>query len=487
MRQIRNIIEKFSGKNVLVIGDIMADKYIWGDVERISPEAPIQIVKVRRETMTPGGAANLANNVAAMGGKVVLVGCLGDDYIGKQLVSVFKDNKIDDATVVNKDKPTVTKTRVFGQNQQLMRLDYEDETDISKDLEQKLLDKIKKHIKKADLVAISDYQKGTLTENILQGVIQLAKKEGKMVVADTKAQSYKSYRGVDLITPNHYEAKKMTGLKGDSEADILAMGQLISSRINANVLITRASEGMSLYQKGGKLINIPTEAKEVYDVSGAGDTVVAAASLALATSASYEDAAMIANQAAALQVGKLGTAIVNQRELLRRFDAEESKIRDSKEVLQVVSDLKKNNKKVVFTSGCFDLLHPGHIKYLKKASEQGDFLIVGLNTDDSIKRIKGANRPVVSETQRAEMISFLDFVDLVTFFGEDTPEQILDLLKPDIFVKGGDYSLEDLPEAKVVEANGGKITIVPLVKGFSSSKIIDKIVDNHKVVQKVKN
>ncbi|KKL49012.1 hypothetical protein LCGC14_2319780, partial [marine sediment metagenome] len=322
---------------------------------------------------------------------------------------------------------------------------------------------------------ISDYFKGTVTEKIIKSTIKLAKQAQKISIADVKAYNFKLYRGIDLVTPNHKEASEMTGITGASESDIRDMGQIISNRLGSNVLITRAAEGMSLIKKGSKLLNFPTEAKEVYDVSGAGDTVVAALSLALAADTSYEDAVLIANQAAAIQVSKLGTAAVDQKELQKRFEAEYTKVRDRKEISQIIKKYQGDNKKVVFTSGCFDLLHPGHIKYLKKASELGDILVIGLNTDDSIKKIKGNGRPVVGEEQRAEMLSFLDFVDLVTFFSEDTPAGIISYLEPDVFVKGGDYQLKDLPEAEVVKSYGGEVVLVPFIEGFSSSKIIDKI------------
>lgn len=476
MQKLIDITKDFSNKKILVIGDIMADKYLWGEVDRISPEAPIQVVKVKDETLTPGGAANLANNVVAMGGQAIMIGCIGKDASGKQLTESLKSKKIDcGGIVVNENKQTVTKVRVLGQNQQLMRLDYEDTTFVDEKIERSLLDNIKKLIKKCDVVVISDYFKGTVTEKIIKSTIKLAKQAQKISIADVKAYNFKLYRGIDLVTPNHKEASEMTGITGASESDIRDMGQIISNRLGSNVLITRAAEGMSLIKKGSKLLNFPTEAKEVYDVSGAGDTVVAALSLALAADTSYEDAVLIANQAAAIQVSKLGTAAVDQKELQKRFEAEYTKVRDRKEISQIIKKYQGDNKKVVFTSGCFDLLHPGHIKYLKKASELGDILVIGLNTDDSIKKIKGNGRPVVGEEQRAEMLSFLDFVDLVTFFSEDTPAGIISYLEPDVFVKGGDYQLKDLPEAEVVKSYGGEVVLVPFIEGFSSSKIIDKI------------
>lgn len=478
MNGLLDIIKQFNKQKVLVVGDIMADKYLWGEVERVSPEAPVPVVHVKEETISPGGAANLANNVAALGATVHLAGLIGDDSAGTQLLEACLDSDISTkAIIVDKNKPTTQKIRVLGQNQQLIRLDYEDTTIISADAAQTLAKKVIELIAEADIVVLSDYQKGTLTKDLVRQIIKTAKDSNKVIIADTKSEDCTFYKGVDLITPNNKEASLMTATTGADQDSIVKMGERLVSELNCNVLITRASEGMSLFEKNGKVLHFPTQARDVFDVSGAGDTVVAAAALALASSATYEEAALIANKAAAIQVSKLATATVSQKELLKHFEQEHSKVKSPNEVQEIVEELKKANKKIVFTNGCFDLLHPGHVKYLKQASELGHVLIVGLNTDASVKRIKGKKRPIVAQEQRAEMLSFLDFVDFITFFKEDTPEKIIEMLKPAIFVKGGDYKLEDLPEAKIVQSYGGKVVLVPYIEGFSSSRIIHKIIN----------
>ncbi len=480
MDNISEIINNFPKKKVLVIGDIMADKYLWGEVERVSPEAPVQVVKINKETHYPGGAANLASNIVDMGGQAFLVGSIGNDSAAIELSLILKHKKIDaSGVVVDEKKPTITKVRVIGQNQQLIRLDYEKVELINNSVEEKLINNIKQYIEQVDIIGISDYAKGTLTPALVSIIINLAKKHKKQILVDTKSTKYELYKGVDLITPNFREASKMTGIKGQDEKDIAAMGKKLSTELGSNVLITRASEGMSLFTTDGKAIHVPTEAKEVFDVSGAGDTVVAALALALACGASFENAVLLSNQAAAIQVSKLATATVSKKELLRRFELESAKIMTLDKTVEIAKENKANNKKIVFTNGCFDLLHPGHIKYLRKASDLGDILIVALNTDDSVRRIKGAGRPVINQEQRAEMISVLDFVDIVTFFNEDTPEDIISKVKPDIFVKGGDYKISELPEAKVVKSYGAEVIIIPFIKGFSSSKIINKIKDTY--------
>jgi len=480
MEALTRIIKNFNKKKILIVGDVMVDKYLFGEVDRISPEAPVQVVKVNKETMLPGGAANLANNVVAMGGQAELVGTLGQDEPGKQLISILEKNKIGFSGIVfDHHKPTITKTRVLSHNQQLIRLDYENTQELEEEREKAIVKSFEMLATDVDIVVFSDYDKGTLTSSLIKNLISIAKDINKTIIADTKCRHHELYKGIDLITPNHREASKMTNIAGSTDQDIIGMGQKLCSEMQCSVLITRANEGMSLFDTTGKVMHYPTEAKEVFDVSGAGDTVVAAIALSVASGASYEEASIIANQAAAIEVSKLGTATVSQKELVRRFEHEHAKIKDANDLISILESQKAQGEKVVFTSGCFDILHLGHISYLKSAAKLGNVFVVGLNTDDSIKRIKGDSRPIISEEQRAEIISLLDFVDYVTFFDEDTPEAILELLKPDVFVKGGDYNEEDLPEASVVKSYGGEISLVPFIEGYSSSKIIDKILKSY--------
>ncbi|MBU1201197.1 MAG: D-glycero-beta-D-manno-heptose-7-phosphate kinase [Nanoarchaeota archaeon] len=467
--KLKRIIGDFSKKKILIIGDIMIDKYIYGEVTRISPEAPVQIVKVKREVYTLGGAGNVANNIRSLDAKSVVVSVVGEDKEGELLRKLLKNKDISFELIKTK-KPTTIKTRVIGQQQQLLRIDYENIQDVNSE---QLLKAIKKEMKNCNGVIISDYAKGVVTKELVKTVVLLAGK--KPVVIDPKHKELDYYKNATIITPNEKEAYELSNL--DLKIDLKEVITHLENKLNCKVIVTRGEKGIS-FLKEGKQIDVPTIAREVYDVSGAGDTVISALTLAVCSGADLEEAALIANQAAGIVVGKFGTATTTRKELLFGFEKMNAKIKTREEIIQIRKELKKKGKKVVFTNGCFDILHIGHVRLLQKAKEYGDVLILGLNTDASVRRLKGPSRPVNNQEDRAEVISGLESVDYIVFFGEDTPVEIIKKLKPDVHVKGGDYNPHDykqMPEAKTVHEYGGVVEIIKLTDGKSTTNIINKM------------
>jgi len=457
------IIERFKEKNILVIGDIMLDKYIYGDVSRISPEAPVPVVKVKKESFALGGAANTALNIVELGGGVFLIGFIGKDKKAVILKKLLKKRKI--PCFLESTLTTTQKTRIFGKEQQLLRFDEEETT------EKIFTDKIKKKIlrkaKEADIIIISDYAKGVITKDLMSLLMGYKRK----MIVDPKPKNKILYRNAFLITPNEKESLEMASCSNIEEAGIR-----LKEELNSNVLITRGERGMLLFSDN-KIVELPTYAREVYDVIGAGDTAIAALALSIASGSSLNESAVIANTAAGIAVEKKGTYPVSLKELKSKVLSEESKIVDFDDLKKIVEDYKKKNRKIIWTNGCFDLLHIGHIEYLQKAKNLGDILIVGLNSDSSVKALKGPGRPIQSQTERAEILSSLKFVDYILIFSETTVERYLKELKPDIFAKGSDYSLKAMSqkERKAMASCNGKIVFIPIVKGKSTSKMIEKI------------
>jgi len=481
MNKIKKILSNFKGKKILVIGDVMLDHYLVGDVNRISPEAPIPIVKVTQEKYVLGGAANTANNIASLGGKAYLVGIVGEDNAGKILEKQLRENNMVTAGLfIDKDKPTVQKVRVVGKPQQLLRIDYENTKLSDKKIESKILDYVKNIIKKVDAVVISDYAKGLMTKNLSSEVISLCNENKKPVIVDPKPKNVNFYKNATLITPNLKEASEMTGIDNNSENAVL-MGEKLKEMLDSNILITKGEYGSTLIELDGNIVHIPTKAKEVYDVSGAGDTVVATLVLALAVGADLKYAAVLANKAAGIVVGKIGTATVSMKEFGSVFEKKESKIKTLDELKSIVRELKKKGKKIVWTNGCFDILHVGHIKYLQKAKEFGDILILGVNTDDSpYFKSKGPGRPILNQDERAELLSAVECIDYIVLFNGEIPIKEVTAIEPDFIIKGGDYKEKDVVGCKLMKKTGGKVVIIPLVKGFSTTNIIKKIIEKQK-------
>lgn len=479
--EIISTINQFKDKSILVIGDIMLDEYVWGEVKRISAEAPVQIVNVNNESFVPGGAANVASNICALGAKAAIVGLIGEDETGKRLIDELKRRGINaDGIITDPNRPTTTKTRVMAQNQQLIRVDHEKKHSPSEDQHKRIIQFIKSTISSYDLVAVSDYSKGVITKDLMGKLKELCKENRKKIIVDPKPENMALYNNVFMITPNHIEASKFAGIKEENSHDsIKEIGTIIQKRLDTHLLITRGSKGMTLFEKGKDPITILTQAKEIYDITGAGDSAFAALAVAIASGSSLRTASVISNYAAGIVVGKMGTATASKKELISYFEERNDKVKGIEELKQITDDLKKKGKKVVWTNGCFDILHSGHTKYLQDAKKLGDILILGLNTDASVKRLKGKDRPIMSENERAEILSALECIDYITFFGEDTPFNAIKAIVPHIIAKGGDYKVEDVVGKDIVEKEKGKVVIIPLKEGLSTSNIINNILKSH--------
>lgn len=475
-------IERMAGLKLLVIGDVMLDHFIYGSVERISPEAPIPVLKVEREARMLGGAGNVARNATALGARVSLIATVGDDEAGRGVTHlVGAEEQLSGNVLVLPARPTTVKTRFVAQGQQLLRSDHEDGAAIPADIERRLLEAIDSEVREADAVVISDYAKGTISPTIAQRAIGAARAAGKPVIVDTKTADIRAFRGADLLTPNARELSALSGLPVQSNADVeAASAKLIGDLQLGGVVVTRAERGMSVIERGGKAQHLAAEAREVFDVSGAGDTVLATLALALGAGAPLGEAATLANVAAGIVVGKSGTAVVRADELLRVLRTSElastqGKIMSLDQVVTCAADWQAAGLTVGFTNGCFDLLHPGHIALLAQARAQCDRLIVGLNTDASVRKLKGEGRPVNGETARAVVLAALETVDAVVLFAEDTPIRLIEAVRPNLLVKGADYTLDKVVGADVVAGYGGKVLLIDLVPGQSTTGTISRM------------
>lgn len=469
-------------RDVLVVGDLMLDEYIWSTVSHISPEAPVPVAEVTSTAYVPGGAGNVARNIKALGGKVHLIGVVGKDSSGERLLRELKQLQIGtEGILIDKSRPTTLKSRIIAHHQHVLRVDRETKKAVDRSICGKILELSKRAMDKVGAVLISDYNKGLMTVELTNKIVALAREYGKIVSVDPKGNDYLKYKGATIIVPNRKEAELSTGIVIDNKNSLLKAGYKLLQETEADyILITRGDEGMSLFKKNHLPIHIPSVVSEVYDITGAGDTVIATLTLALAGGVSSEKAIKIASWAAGVVVKKVGTAIVTIEELeefIRFYGTGDAKrkIRSVEELEKLVKRSKKESKKIIFTNGCFDLLHLGHVKYLQEAKNLGDVLIVGVNTDSSAKKIKGDKRPLVSEEERIQLVAAMESVDYVVLFSETTPERIISLIRPDIHVKGGDYKVEGLPERKIVEKYGGKTVVVNKIEGKSTSSLINLI------------
>ncbi len=478
-----SIIKGFSGLRVFVIGDVMLDRYAWGRVTRISPEAPVPVLKISGENFLPGGAANVASNLRGLGASVWVSGVIGRDYEGEKLLELLKEIGVDSRGIIlDQKRPTTAKTRLIAESQQIARMDREGACPISDELRDRLMEAIIELVEEHSPhgIIISDYAKGAVREDLSHEVIRLAKSKGIFVAADPKGSDFSKYTETSVLTPNQKEAEEVCGFSIEDEKTLENAMEILLRETRADgVLITRGKRGISFLAQGGGVKTIPSNAKEVFDVTGAGDTVVSAFTLSYLSSKSWEDSVRIANLAAGIVVGRVGTATVTQADLLERFENELYSITGkilSRELLSVaLSRPRANGERVVFTNGCFDLFHVGHLRLLREAKNLGDVLVVGINSDDSVKRLKGEGRPLISGNDRAHIIAALDCVNYVTLFHEDTPLELIKLLKPDVLVKGGDYASEAVIGKDFVEGYGGRVCIIPLLEGISTSDLVNKI------------
>jgi len=467
-------IPTFAQASVLVVGDIMLDQYWYGPTQRISPEAPVPVVKINQEENRPGGAANVALNIASIGGRVTLAGITGEDEAAQHLKKQLSALNINCEFDQQKNIPTIKKLRVMSRNQQLIRLDFEESlSDVDKSsLEEKVAAQLANH----DLLLLSDYSKGTLSD--VQNLIILAKNQGKAVLVDPKGTDFERYRGATLLTPNLSEFEAVVG-ECKTESDIVSKGQTLLVELDLEaMLVTRSEQGMTLLRRDHEEFHLPTRAREVYDVTGAGDTVIATLALAIAAKAEYTQASALANMAAGIVVGKLGTSTVSEAELLAEISTglESGFGVVSEDQLKIAVKLAKaRGENIVMTNGCFDILHAGHVSYLTHAGTLGTRLIVAVNDDASVKRLKGSGRPVNPTDRRMAVLAGLGAVDWVVSFSEDTPQRIISNILPDILVKGGDYKVEDIAGGEEVMANGGEVKVLNFEEGISTTDIINAI------------
>ncbi|MDP5214341.1 bifunctional D-glycero-beta-D-manno-heptose-7-phosphate kinase/D-glycero-beta-D-manno-heptose 1-phosphate adenylyltransferase HldE [Pseudoalteromonas tunicata] len=473
------LLKNLSHAKVLVVGDVMLDRYWHGDSGRISPEAPVPVVKVNQLEDKAGGAANVAKNIAHLDGKVSLLGIIGKDECGDTLQRLLANEKIASELVVQESHPTIAKMRVISRHQQVVRLDLEE--NFTQEQSQLLLNRLAQIIDDYDFVLFSDYNKGSLT--LIEPMITLAKQAGKTVLVDPKSKDLSRYAGADFITPNLSEFKAAGGEVGSEEIILASARNIIQNCGLGAILLTRSEQGMSLITLQDKF-DFAAQVLEVSDVTGAGDTVIATLTVMLAAGMAPKDAVEIANLAAGLVVAKLGAATVTPEELGRKLSqyllqTGEHYQAPFEDVLQHIEFAKRNGETIVFTNGCFDILHAGHVRYLAQAKAMGDRLVVGLNNDESIARLKGADRPINPLDERAMVLSALKSVDWVIPFGDlaqnDTPAALIEQVNPDILVKGGDYTVEQIAGADFVLAQGGKVAVLEFLNGCSTSNVIKKI------------
>jgi len=471
-------------QTVLCVGDLMLDEFVYGEVSRISPEAPAPVIAVQRSATDIGGAGNVARNVASLGARCIFVGLIGQDDAGAKLqAGLARESLIESVLICDPTRPTTRKVRFVSEHfsTHMLRADWESTAPASAATEQKLIDAILPLLPRADIVLLSDYAKGVLTARVIRNVIDAARKLGKQVIVDPKSANLAIYRGATLLKPNRKEFAEATRSRVDSSKSIADGAQEIMQLADCEaVLMTQSEHGMTLVRRNGEAIHVPGLPVQVRDVSGAGDTVAAVLAVAVAAGAEWEAALRMANAAAAVAVGKQGAAVVTSAELRRKIlphaflAAEEKIVATAGELEARLLQWRKQDLRVGFTNGCFDILHPGHVKLLTAARGTCDRLIVGLNSDASVQRLKGADRPVQNERARAEVLAALEAVDLVVRFEEDTPIKLITQIKPSVLVKGGDYTREQVVGHEIVEAYGGEVRLVEILPGFSTTALVKR-------------
>jgi D-beta-D-heptose 7-phosphate kinase/D-beta-D-heptose 1-phosphate adenosyltransferase len=465
-------LPNFPKARVLVVGDVMLDRYWTGPTTRISPEAPVPVVRINQEQARAGGAANVALNVQALGGQALLLGVIGRDEAGKSLQAQL--DGIACYWQYTQHAPTITKLRVLSRNQQLIRLDFEESLSVQGTFDRAaLVQQYQSLLSTCDVVVLSDYGKGTLCD--VQSLIQAAKAANKPVLIDPKGSDYRPYAGATLLTPNLSEFEAVVGTAKD-DAAITEKGEALRQQLPlAALLVTRSEQGMTLLQPDQAPLHLPTEAREVFDVTGAGDTVIATLATSLAAGCSLAESCRLANTAAGIVVAKIGTATASPSELQAALSkGEPSLVLEEDALFTKVRQLQAQGQTVVFTNGCFDLLHVGHVRYLEAARKLGDVLVVAVNTDLSVKRLKGESRPLNTTEDRMAMLAALKCVDYVVPFGEDTPQRLIEKILPNKLVKGGDYQPEQIAGFEAVTQNGGQVLCLDFYEGYSTTKLVEK-------------
>ncbi len=482
-RDLILLLQSLQSARIAVVGDFMVDRYVWGDALRVSPEAPVPVVHAQREDHRLGGAGNVVANICELGAHAFCVGVVGDDEAGGEMVDGLKAMGADaDGMVTDSSRPTIQKIRVMARNQQMLRVDRETPAAIEDKVAAQLLQQLKQSEWQA--LVLSDYGKGTLPLPLMKDAIAEARRRGAPVLVDPKHRDFSRYQGATLITPNRAEAEAACG---ESLADMEALavrGEALRKHAGIDaLLITLGDQGMYLLEEGNPGLHLPTAARQVYDVTGAGDTVIAMLAVALAGGADLPGAVRLSNVAAGLAVAKVGTTAVGRNELehqLRTASSENKIIAvdDEASLQSALATLRREGRPVVFTNGCFDILHAGHVRYLREARQLGDAMVLGLNDDDSVRRLKGAERPINNQWDRAEVLAGLECVDLVVLFAEDTPENLIRNICPDVLVKGADYKDKGVVGAEFVQDSGGEVRLIDLVPGRSTSAIVERIREN---------
>ncbi len=480
------LVENLSAARVLCVGDVILDHFHYGRVERISPEAPIPVLKLERQDTMLGGMGNVVRNLVALKAKVRFVAVVGKDHDGREVERLFAAQGVADTPLIDGGRRrTSSKSRYLADGQQMLRTDRETVFPLDLEMEQKLIDAAIAALAECNVMILSDYKKGVLSETVIQALIEAAGKTGTRVIVDPKGGDYGPYRGADVLTPNRRELHDATGLAVDSDDDVVTAAQtLIADHGIDAVLVTRSKDGMTIVPATGAPCHLNAEAKDVFDVSGAGDTVVATLAAALSVGASLETAARVANVAAGIVVAKIGTAVAHAADVtqaLRHQDisSAEAKIMTLEHAVERIEQWRRRSLSIGFTNGCFDLLHPGHISLLEQAAQACDRLVIGINSDSSVKRLKGDDRPVQSEAARAAVMASLSHADLIIVFAEDTPLRLIEAIKPDVLVKGADYTVDTVVGADVVQAYGGRVVLAALAPGHSTTATIARLGSNN--------
>jgi len=498
---LSEVLKSMGRPRVLVIGDLIFDRYVWGETERISPEAPIPVLRVREEEWRPGGAGNVVRALAGLEAVVSCCGAVGEDEEGRLLSRMLEETCGGRCRLVRDvTRPTTAKTRFIGYVQSahrathhMLRVDKEDCEPISGEVAEELSAAVKEALPRQDAVLVSDYAKGLLTEGVLEEVLSACGKAGVPVVVDPKlAKDYRAYSGATLITPNRYETQVATGISIRSEEEMWAAAGKLQGELRVkSVVITLDRDGMFLYEAesgepGARVRQaglFGTKPREVYDVTGAGDLVASVLAMCVGAGVALSDAVQLANVGAGIEVGKVGAACVSRSEIATELGGMErglpAKMKSLPELLRILQEHRRKNEKVVFTNGCFDLLHIGHIEYLKFARKQGDLLIVGLNSDRSVREFKGPGRPVLKEADRAEVLAALEDVDHIVVFDETTPERLIREIRPEVLVKGEDWREKGVVGREYVESYGGSVVLAPILEGIGTTEIIGRIVERY--------
>ena len=481
-RNAMNIdISKFEHCRLLVVGDLMLDEYVWGNVDRISPEAPVQVVSVNSEQYTLGGCGNVVNNLVALGAAVSVLGVAGTGRNARLMLDKLDELGVDRRGIIQEQqRPTTKKTRIIAEHQQVLRIDRETKKEISGQTFETLINLAEQIIDETDIILLSDYGKGLITRPLVTRLAALAQARNKIIIADPKGLDFTKYAGISLLTPNRREAALAAGIEISDQKSLTAAGNRLFEKTGVQkILITCGKDGMVFFEPGKKPVHFSTRAREVYDVSGAGDTVVSVLGLGIAAGLSFKHAISLANIAAGIVVGKVGTATVSRSELSRTLKSGEedvfSKQKTIDELAQLCRRMHQDHKRIVLTNGCFDLLHVGHIQLLASSKQLGDVLIVAVDNDESVKSLKGAGRPVIGATQRVRILSALDSVDYVVVFATRDLDKIIEAVRPDVLTKGSNYDTAKVLGRKIVEQYGGRVELIPVTEAISSSQIIKTI------------